>query len=115
MAKQVQKALLSDIVSNYKNLKISQKYAPASNIGGDIYDVVEIKEDMIGLFIADVSVHGVAAALIMAVLKNIYRNIYMSYEDPKKLLTEMNKEFIKIFNNEPLGMFATAFYIILNL
>jgi sigma-B regulation protein RsbU (phosphoserine phosphatase) len=44
-------------------------YLACEAVGGDMYDIFEIDEEHIGLFIADVSGHGISAALLGATLK----------------------------------------------
>ncbi|MBM7616144.1 SpoIIE family protein phosphatase [Alkaliphilus hydrothermalis] len=115
VAKKVQKSMLSRIITDYKNLTINKKYSPASNVGGDMYDVAIIQEDKIGILICDVCGHGMGAALVMGVLKNMFRNYYKSFLEPNQLLKKMNQEFVEIFSHDGFHIYATAFYIILDL
>ena len=44
-------------------------YAPASEVAGDFYDFVPIDDGSVGILVADVSGHGVPAALVASMLK----------------------------------------------
>ena len=46
------------------NLHIDYIYKPSEMLSGDIFDVFHIDEDHIGIYISDVSGHGVAAAMM---------------------------------------------------
>lgn len=45
------------------------KYLPSGEIGGDFYDIFHSEENHLGVFIADVTGHGVPAALFASTVK----------------------------------------------
>jgi len=49
--------------------QIATRFAPMHSVGGDFYDFYPISKDILGVLIADVSGHGIPAALIAAMLK----------------------------------------------
>lgn len=76
---------------------LAWEYQPSLVLGGDLFDVMAIDEDHLGLYILDASGHGVAAALRSASLTTFLRadNILQllgSY-DPEKVLFEANRRF----------------------
>lgn len=114
MAKIVQKALIDKVSSPHNKVVLEKAYHPAASIGGDLYDVVNINEDLSGILICDVSGHGVASALVMAVLKNIFRNHAKDFTQPHLFLEKMNQEFAEIFGSQSIELYATAFYMIID-
>ena len=50
-------------------LKVAARYIPMSAVAGDFYDFISIDENHLGVLIADVSGHGLPAALIASMLK----------------------------------------------
>src|SRR5205085_7469570 len=48
---------------------IETVYTPAAEVAGDFYDFIELDADHFGVLIADVSGHGVPAALVASMLK----------------------------------------------
>ncbi len=115
MARRVQLAILSNIVSNHKQMDIYGKSHPAVKVGGDLYDVAQIDEGQVGIFIADVSGHGVASALVMVYLKDLFKRVYKEYRSPKNLLHRLNSECISFFNRDKeMQLYITGFYIILD-
>ncbi len=102
-AANVQKSLLPSNFPMGKYLSFNIKYLPCETIGGDFYDVFRIDEDNIGLFIADVSGHGVPSAMISIFLKQeISYRVKRIVEDrkynivkPAELLKLVNESFIQ--------------------
>lgn len=89
-------------------------YVPAYDIGGDYFDVIDLKNGKVGLFISDVSGHGISAALIMAVVMMVFHKKSNSYENPSDLLTEMNNELYELFGEHFEDIYCTAFYCVID-
>lgn len=70
LAKTIQAALLPQKIPCLKQVDIAYKYVPMMAVGGDFIDI-HYREGMkeTGLFICDVSGHGVASALIASMIK----------------------------------------------
>ena len=82
-----------------------------TQIGGDYYDFHVVDKNKIGIFIADVSGHGIPAAIIASMLKVAFSIQSAFADDPSRLLSRINKSML---NN--VGMnFITASYIFLDL
>jgi sigma-B regulation protein RsbU (phosphoserine phosphatase) len=69
LAQQIQQRFLPESYPMSGRLRFASHYDPCSKIGGDLYDAFFIDERTAGLFVADVSGHGVSAALLTAALK----------------------------------------------
>lgn len=61
---------------------------PASEVGGDYFDYFHISQDKIGVFICDVSGHGVASGLMLAGLRS---SIHLILEDTSEPVAVMKK------------------------
>ena len=86
-------------------------YKPMEKIGGDFYDFLEFRDsDNIGIFISDVSGHGVPAAFITSMVKTIILQSGTRKQNPSELLQYMNT----ILQKHTAGKFVTAFYGIYN-
>lgn len=57
-----------------ENVKVTSKYVPSEFLGGDIFDIFEIDEENVGIYIADVSGHGVSASMFTMFLRQVMRN-----------------------------------------
>jgi serine phosphatase RsbU (regulator of sigma subunit) len=87
-------------------------HIPVEQVGGDFYDVTQLSEDKFAFLIADISGHGLSAAVLAAmthmVLKNFETEIKFS---PSNFLTTLNH----MLYGKLAGNFLTAFYGVIDL
>ncbi|PJZ68832.1 serine/threonine protein phosphatase [Leptospira perolatii] len=95
-----------------RELQVAAKYLSLETVGGDLYDLVDLGNGRTGLFIADVSGHGVAAALVTMMTKTAFRNHCFECERPDQLLREINSALHGMLERQ--DFFVTAFYCILD-
>ncbi len=70
MAKRIQMSLLPQNIPDVRGVKIAYRYQPMMQIGGDFLDIhYSPSENSVGLFVCDVSGHGVPAALLASMTK----------------------------------------------
>lgn len=110
MAKEIQRSLIQEANFSVNDVKFTSKYMPAQDVGGDLYDIIKLNDNSVGVFIADVSGHGIASALLTSMLKMLFRNLIPYNYAPNKLLEEMNRKFSNIFANKVSDVYAAAFY-----
>jgi sigma-B regulation protein RsbU (phosphoserine phosphatase) len=72
-ARAFQQSLLPDAEAVVNRLEICCRYAPCSGLGGDLYDYAATGAGQTALLIADVSGHGVSAAMLTGVVKSAFR------------------------------------------
>ncbi len=99
LAKSIQRSLLNTDYTPKKNLDIKIKFSPMNEVGGDIYDIYEIKEGHIRVFLADATGHGVQAALITMAIKSEYENFKSVIENPGDLLKVLNSYFMNKYKS----------------
>ncbi len=91
------------------NFSITSHYLPMELVGGDFFDYIHFREhDRLGIFLSDVSGHGVPAALITSMMKSFILKAGSRKESPAFLLDYLN-ENISAYTG---GNFITAFYCI---
>ncbi len=111
IAREIHQSILPQFIPDIKDVKIHVSYIPMAEIGGDIYEFVHNElGDTLGVFIADVTGHGIPAALLSSILKATFTFHKNLYSDPAKLLREINSTIISMNNNQML----TAGYLFLN-
>jgi serine phosphatase RsbU (regulator of sigma subunit) len=82
-------------------------YKSMSQLGGDFYDFIFFRDlKKLGIFISDVSGHGVPAALITTMIKTAIFQSGSIKENPSELLMYLNDILIQ----QSDGNFITAFY-----
>lgn len=110
MARQIQQAMIEEYKLTVNHISITSRYMPAFDVGGDLYDVIKPNDQSVCIFIADVSGHGVSAALLTAMLKLMFKNTVETTPKPDFLLKSMNEQFCSVFSKNKSGVYACAFY-----
>ena len=122
MAREFQNALLPSVypdvppleIMNPLRLKFAHFYQPATTVGGDFFDLIELDENRVGVLIADVMGHGARSALITAILRALVRNHASIAGDPGVFLSELNRHLHDLISRSGQSLFVTAFYIVLD-
>lgn len=106
IARQIQSKLLPSLDHAMVGVEIQARYAPAGSVAGDFYDVLS-DGDGLGILIADVSGHGVPAALSASMLKVALHAQTEQMGSPGKVLTGLNSSLCGPLGNQ----FLTAAYV----
>ncbi|HOM87830.1 MAG TPA: SpoIIE family protein phosphatase [Spirochaetota bacterium] len=110
-AKRLQQFIIPKDFSFISYPSISGRYLPIADIGGDLFDCYKISDSKTGVLIADVTGHGIPAALVMSMAKMTF-NIH-SYEifPTQQLMSKINEEMRGLL----LDMqYITAFYMLID-
>ncbi len=108
MASVIQRSILPGEIEDWNELKFSVKYIAMEKIGGDFYDVHQLKDNKIGIMIADVSGHGIPAALVTTMAKITFGNAGAKYDSPRKIFQEVNQS---ILNHVKTQDYMTCFMV----
>ncbi len=84
---------------------IAATLQPLIQVGGDMYDVVELPNNRLLLWIADATGHGTAAALLTTLTKLLFRHATLPDFSPAQIIKKVHKEFYSIFRGR---VFMTA-------
>jgi sigma-B regulation protein RsbU (phosphoserine phosphatase) len=90
VARKIQLSILPAAFPASEDFCVAARYVPMTSVAGDLYDFVAAGPRQLGLFIADVSGHGVPAALIASMVKMAATSQRMHADHPARLLTGMN-------------------------
>lgn len=113
VAKSVQDLIMPSEYPMINGIDMFGKTIPSETLGGDYFDVISLNNNRLGLFICDVTGHGVPAALLTTMMKALVEQNVHKYDDPSDVLKSLNSSLNKLLDGK--GMFVTAFYCILNL
>ncbi|MZP28506.1 SpoIIE family protein phosphatase [Heliobacterium undosum] len=114
MARHVQQHLLPTGYPSMERLAFEVTYRPTIEIGGDFYDFITVNKDEVGVFVSDVSGHGVSAAMLTMVISTMMRSITQETLAPGQVLDRLNLQFGKMVEGELTGTFVTAFSLLVN-
>lgn len=107
----VQRALLPICVPGVPGVSFATSYLPSGQAGGDYYDFLPTGAGSVGVFIADVSGHGPAAATVMAMLHAILHARPELWGSPAELMQWANQ---RLASSSIEGGHVTAVYGVLN-
>jgi len=111
VAKEIQLNTLPDGILDSKDIEIVGELKAAKEVGGDLYDYLEIDEDHVAALIGDVSGKGVPAAMFMMKTITSFRDFASPKKNPSQILKEVN---LAIHKGNKKSMFVTCFLAILN-
>jgi phosphoserine phosphatase RsbU/P len=104
-ARAVQRFLLPPENQDFTTHRVSHVYQPLHHIGGDFLDVAQGPSGQRILRLADVSGHGVPAAMSSAMLKTVFVHHAAAGGDPGQILTSIDHELQGLVR---FGRFITA-------
>ncbi len=87
VAARVQQALLPDTLPALPSVVFAWTYRPCSELGGDSLNVFQLDADHVGLYVLDVSGHGVSASLLSVTLSRVL----IPRRDPSCLFIKVNR------------------------
>ena len=111
MARQIQLSILPHSLPKVAGLDVAARFLPMTSVAGDFYDFIQVDDTHLGLLIADVSGHGLPAALIASMLQVAFSAQLPHAAEPAKVLSGLNKALCGKFTRN----FVTAAYIYLDL
>jgi serine phosphatase RsbU (regulator of sigma subunit) len=111
IARRIQSSTLPHSVPTLAGLEIAARYVPMSAVAGDFYDFLCIDEKRVGILVADVTGHGVPAALIACMLKVAFAGQAAHAHDPARVLTGLNRSLCGKFE----AHFVSAAYLFVDL
>jgi hypothetical protein len=111
IARQIQSSILPREVPSIAGLEIAARYLPMSAVAGDFYDFLAPEKNQLGILIADVTGHGVPAAIIASMLKVAFAGQAGHAADPARVLTGLNQALCGKFEDH----FVTAAYVFIDL
>lgn len=106
-AQRIQNSQLPECLPETANLSFDVRYYPHDLVGGDFYDVRQVGRDQFGFLLADVSGHGIPAALYTMQLRGIGEECWEVGTDPSAFLTRASSRLARFVLDES---FATALY-----
>jgi sigma-B regulation protein RsbU (phosphoserine phosphatase) len=108
-ARQIQRSILPKRPPAINGLSIAAHYDSMAEVAGDFYDFVVTPSGQLGVLVADVSGHGVPAAIVASMVKIALAVQEGDIADPGQVLTRMNRALCGRFE---LAYVTAAFALI---
>lgn len=107
-ARRIQSSLLPAEIPRLPGLDLAVRYVPAAEVAGDLYDFLPAGDgNGLGVLVADVSGHGVPAALVASMVKIAVAAQAADADAPGRVLTGMSH----IFHRRLRTQYITAVYL----
>lgn len=110
-ARKIQLSILPSEVPKIVGLDVAARYVPMTAVAGDFYDFIMVDEKRLGILVADVSGHGMPAALISSMLKIALAAQSAQARDPAAVLSGLNQALCGKFQ----GHYVTAAYALVDM
>jgi phosphoserine phosphatase RsbU/P len=103
----MQASILPSGVPEFSRMRISAAYCPMTAVAGDFYWFIGIDPYRAGFLVADVSGHGVPAALIASMIKVAMQSVVSCADDPASVLRGVER----VLSGQLHGQFVSAAYL----
>jgi len=106
----VQRGLMPDTPLIFDSLTFEHVIHPSLILSGDAIDYFELPDQRILFYIADVSGHGAAGAIVTVVLKGLFQQLVSEYEmlsitAANDILNWLNQELLKVHLEQHVTLF----------
>jgi sigma-B regulation protein RsbU (phosphoserine phosphatase) len=91
-------------------IEVGRVYESAAqvDVGGDVYDFLELGDGRLAVVLGDVTGHGIAATADMAMAKFVFRSLAREHPSPSEFLAHANEVVV---GEIALGKFITMTYL----
>lgn len=112
IAADVQRSILPGVLPQYPGYHFAAFLQPARQIGGDLYNIIDLDNEHVGILLADVADKSVQAALFMAVTTTLFAVESKHSLSPAMVAQSVHRELMEVSSNSDI--FVTAFYGVLH-
>jgi serine phosphatase RsbU (regulator of sigma subunit) len=109
----MQRSMLPQSVPHLAGLELGDAYESSARVevGGDVYDFVELPDGRLAVALGDVTGHGIEAAADMAMAKFVFRSLAREHPEPGELLQFANDVIV---GEIAPGKFITLVYLLID-
>jgi anti-sigma regulatory factor (Ser/Thr protein kinase) len=106
IARKIQAAMIPRRLPPIEGLEMASLYLPCSGVGGDLFDIIQLSEDILVFLIFGVTGHRVSSMLISALAKVRFFSHIRAVRSPRVVIERVNAEIIRDVSAE---FYLTAF------
>jgi serine phosphatase RsbU (regulator of sigma subunit) len=109
----MQRSLLPQSVPELQGLELGDAYESSARVevGGDVYDFMELPDGRLAVALGDVTGHGIEAAADMAMAKFVFRSLAREHPEPADFLQSANDVVV---DEIAPGKFITMAYLVID-
>jgi hypothetical protein len=110
-ARNIQSSILPQLPSQLAGVELAHTYLPATEVGGDFYDVLALEDGRLAVAIGDVAGHGVSSGLVMSMAKSALAVQVTFDPEVEAVFTTLNR---MVFQSARKRLLATLCYALLD-
>jgi serine phosphatase RsbU (regulator of sigma subunit) len=112
-AETMQQSLLPRESPAVAGLDVGRVYESAAqvDVGGDVYDFLELADGRLAVVLGDVTGHGIDATADMAMAKFVFRSLAREHSEPSEFLARANEVVV---SEIAVGKFITMAYVLVD-
>jgi hypothetical protein len=110
-ARRIQSSILPDLPPRLQGVEIAHAYLPASEVGGDFYDVLALEDGRLAVAVGDVAGHGVSSGLVMSMAKSALAVQVTFNPEVQAVFTTLNR---MVHQTARKRLLATLCYLLLD-
>jgi hypothetical protein len=110
-ARGIQASILPELPPQLNGVKLSHKYLPATEVGGDFYDVLALEDGRLAVAVGDVAGHGVSSGLVMSMAKSALAVQVTFDPDVEQVFSTLNR---MVFQSARKRLLATLCYALID-
>jgi hypothetical protein len=110
-ARGIQASILPDLPPELNGVRMSHTYLPATEVGGDFYDVLALEDGRLAVAVGDVAGHGVSSGLVMSMAKSALAVQVTFNPDVEAVFTTLNR---MVFQSARKRLLATLCYALID-
>lgn len=111
VARDIQQGMLPEHFPDWNGIRFSHEFIPMETVSGDFMDVYRLPGNRLGVLIADVSGHGIPAALITTMAKVAFGKAVEQHHSIATMYAQINREICSIVKTQD---YLTAFFVIID-
>src|SRR5574337_379643 len=107
VAREIQMSLLPKVPPPTQGIELGAVLHSSETVSGDFYDFLPLPDGTLGVTVGDVSGKGIPAALLMIMVRTLFRVTAADGEPPARVLSRINRYLCR---DIPSSMFVTMFF-----
>lgn len=110
-ARNIQSSILPQLPPQLCGVELSHVYLPATEVGGDFYDVLALEDGRLAVAVGDVAGHGVSSGLVMSMAKSALAVQVTFNPEVAAVFTTLNR---MVFQSARKRLLATLCYALID-
>lgn len=110
-ARNIQNSILPQLPPQLCGVELSHVYLPATEVGGDFYDVLALEDGRLAVAVGDVAGHGVSSGLVMSMAKSALAVQVTFNPEVAAVFTTLNR---MVFQSARKRLLATLCYALID-